>query len=80
MVEEQVLRDGSVVTLRRAEPADAAALHALYDDLERDDVRLRFFSPTADTDRVLPNLLDPGTSTSWPWPDAGCWATGCTRR
>ena len=59
MVEEQVLRDGSVVTLRRAEPADAAALHALYDDLERDDVRLRFFGPTADVDRVLPRLLDP---------------------
>ena len=59
MVEEQVLRDGSVVTLRRAEPADAGALHALYDELERDDVRLRFFSPTADTDRVLLRLLAP---------------------
>src|SRR5215207_9638873 len=58
MVDEQLLRDGSVVTLRRVEPADAAALHTLYDDLERDDVRLRFFSPTADVDRVLLRLLD----------------------
>ncbi len=59
MVDDHVLRDGSVVTLRRVEPADAAALHALYDDLERDDIRLRFFSPTANTDRVLLRLLDP---------------------
>ena len=59
MVDDHVLRDGSIVTLRRAEPADAAALHALYDDLERDDVRLRFFSPTVDADRVLLRLLDP---------------------
>ena len=59
MLDDHVLRDGSVVTLRRVEPADAAALHALYDDLERDDIRLRFFSPTANTDRVLLQLLDP---------------------
>jgi acetate---CoA ligase (ADP-forming) len=59
MEDEQVLRDGSVVTLRRAESADAAALHALYDDLEHDDVRLRFFGPIVDVDRVLRRLLDP---------------------
>ena len=59
MADDHVLRDGSVVTLRRAEPADAAALHALYDDLERDDVRLRFFSATADIDRVLSGYSTP---------------------
>jgi hypothetical protein len=31
------------VTLRRVGTSDADALHALYADLERDDVHLRFF-------------------------------------
>ncbi len=58
MIEEQVLRDGSVVTLRRVEPSDADALRALYAGLDREDVRLRFFTPTADVDRMLVRLLD----------------------
>ncbi len=59
MSEEQVLRDGSVVTLRRVHPADREALRALYAGLEREDVRLRFFSPTADVARMLDRLLEP---------------------
>ena len=70
-----LLRDGSVVTLRRAEPADAAALPELYDDLEGDDVRLRFFSPTADTDRVFSGSSTLPDVTVWPWPDGGWSAT-----
>jgi acyl-CoA synthetase (NDP forming)/ribosomal protein S18 acetylase RimI-like enzyme len=56
---EHRLRDGSVVTLRHAAPADGEPLHAMYGGLGREDVRLRFFSPTANVDEMLDRLLEP---------------------
>jgi acyl-CoA synthetase (NDP forming)/GNAT superfamily N-acetyltransferase len=56
---EAVLRDGSVVELHGSQARDADGLRALYERLPRDDVRMRFFSPTADVGRMLGRMLDP---------------------
>jgi acetate---CoA ligase (ADP-forming) len=59
VLDDHILRDGSLVTLRGAQPGDAEALHALYSGLGREDVRLRFFSPTVDVPHLLDRLLEP---------------------
>lgn len=59
MLEQDVLRDGALVSLRRADADDSEALRALYESMPRDDVRLRFFSAKADVAHTLDRLLDP---------------------
>ena len=53
-----VLRDGSVVTLKIAEPADHEAVRRFFHDLSPESRRRRFFAIAEPSDALIARLCD----------------------